>query len=622
MKTADSTSRLASVMRLDDAPARPEDAARETAIRIETVARSSPKNLMTGIVAALLISSAATLGDDTGRLHGLAPWIWFALLAIGLVRGALMSHRFNSSPRSEPNSIAFGGKIVRNGMYCGLVWGTSSWLMLPNQNAALLIVTMAMVFMGGAASQAIYRPLLLWFEIPTAAVFTFGLWRIDGLFYGMLGVAFWLLCFVIIAAARTQENAVTQSIRFRFQTEALLRERIEQQKVTDAARAEAEQARMKAELADQGKTTFLAAASHDLRQPMHALVQYYAVLHEGNKDPELTDTVTRMGRALDAMQELLDSILEVSKLMMGSVKPHETTFPMQTIFERLDAQLRPLAVAKGLTLTVEHCRARVTTDMVLLERILRNIMLNAIRYTERGGIRTQCRTCKSHLRVQVWDTGIGIPRNEQEKIFEAFYQVANEARDRRKGLGLGLNLVKQLAELLGQRITVRSVQGKGSVFSVEIPLTRDLGSDPVETEGVAKADFVNGAFVVLIDDDDLSLEATAATVARFGCRVLTASSGIDAIAKLQNQEFMPQLIISDYRLGAGETGIDAVEMVTQNQRALFGEEFALPALLVTGDTAPAELTAVTNAGLQMLHKPVKPRELYLAMNEKLEQLMA
>jgi signal transduction histidine kinase/CheY-like chemotaxis protein len=596
-----------------------DDSDRATALRIDTVVKSSPKNLLTGVFGSFVMAYACMLGSDAGRPA--TPWIWFALLAAGLVRGAVIAYRFGRSGNDSNEAIiAFGQRLQRNGLYCAVMWGSASWLMLPNANGSFLMVATAMVFMGGAVSQAIHRPLLLGFILAATATFTTGLLYQGGQFNYLLAIAFWLLAFVILSAARTQENAVNQAIRYRFQTEELLQERIYQQKLTDSARAEAEEARAKAEVANQGKTTFLAAASHDLRQPMHALVQYFGVLERRNHDPALIDTVSRMGKSLDAMQELLDSILEVSKLMMGVVRPNISTFPIQKIIDSLDAQLRPVAEAKGLTFVAEDDGSSVTTDLVLLERILRNLTLNAIRYTDEGRVLVRCRRRNAQLRIEVWDTGIGIPRNELSNIFEAFYQVANDARDRRKGLGLGLALVKQLVDLLSLRVRVRSTERKGSLFLVEMPLALAVHTPRRTVEALSRMDHVRGAFVVVIDDDEDSLQATATTVVEFGCRALTATSGLDAIAKLQGQEFMPQLILSDYRLGAGETGIDAIRLVTQNQKALFGDGFALPSLLVSGDTAPSELQKVVEAGLSMLHKPVRPQDLHDQMNAMLEKL--
>lgn len=596
-----------------------ESSEREEALRIETVIRGSPKNLLTGVIAAAVMAWAAAADGSHTHLPWI-PWLWFALIAIGLLRGTFMSLRFTSKNRTDGETVEVGDRLVRNAIYCSLIWGLASWLLLPTGYGDFLMVAMAMILMGGAAAQGVHRPMVQWFLLTTTTVFTLGLWRLGGPENTLLVVAFWLLTFVILSAARLQEQAVTQSIRLRLQLEALLTERTAQQQLTDIARAEAEAARQRAEMADQGKTTFLAAASHDLRQPMHALVQYFGVLERQIKGTELSDTVQKMGQSLNAMHELMDSILEVSKLMMGSVTPNIHTFRLASVLDSLDAQLRPLAEIKGLQFAIEAPSATVVTDEILLERILRNLLLNAIRYTNCGSVRLRCKVVRGHVQFAVSDTGIGIPQAEVPKIFEPFYQVANDARDRRKGLGLGLALVKELTQLLGHQLRLKTVEGKGTVFLLKAPMgAAGATSSPAIAPQLVR-DYVRGAFVVVVDDDVPSLNATEATLRQFGCRVLSATSGLDAIGKLQGQEFMPQFIVSDYRFGGGETGIDVIRNVLQNQQALFGDEFRLAALLVSGDTAPAELARVRDAGLTMLHKPVRPTDLFFAMNDELAKL--
>jgi CheY-like chemotaxis protein/anti-sigma regulatory factor (Ser/Thr protein kinase) len=260
------------------------------------------------------------------------------------------------------------------------------------------------------------------------------------------------------------------------------------------------------------------------------------------------------------------------------------------------------------------------SDDVLLERILRNLILNAIRYTNHGHVTLRSRQRGDMLQIQVRDTGIGIPRNDLRRIFDAFYQVDNRARDRRKGLGLGLAIVRQLCDLLGHRIKVKTKVGRGTVFLLSVPLCTDSTLMALQRPSRDRLgrDYVRGAFVILIDDDALSREASEHTLKAFGCRVITASSGVEAIEKLQHQEFAPQLIVADYRLEA-ETGIEAIRSVTENLQVLFGETFSIPAVVVSGDTAPDELRQVNEHGYPMLHKPVATEDLWGALNRLLER---
>jgi CheY-like chemotaxis protein len=349
------------------------------------------------------------------------------------------------------------------------------------------------------------------------------------------------------------------------------------------------------------------------------LVQYFGHLKRKNQDPSLDETVSRIGKSLDSMQDLLDRILEVSKLMMGSVKPSPAAFDISKLVDHIDAQLRPTAEGKGLQLETESVHCYVHTDEVLLERILRNITLNAVRYTRHGKVLVRARRRGALVVVKVLDTGIGIPKDQRDRIFEAFYQLGNTARDRRRGLGLGLAIVRQLSELLQIPVRLRSKEGKGSVFSIQLPVA---SRKRVETRfpQINDRDFTRDAYVVLIDDNAESLEATDTTLTEFGCHVVSAASGPEAIERLQGQEFVPHLVISDYRLADGETGLDAIGAVIANQRALYGDDFAVSALVLSGDTAPAELQRVQQAGIRMLHKPVQPEDLWCAVNAELRAL--
>jgi CheY-like chemotaxis protein len=222
------------------------------------------------------------------------------------------------------------------------------------------------------------------------------------------------------------------------------------------------------------------------------------------------------------------------------------------------------------------------------------------------------------VRVLVADSGIGIPGSEKQRVFDEYYQVDNRARDRRKGLGLGLAIVRDLARLLNLRIRLKSRPGVGSTFVVEIPRAQPQAIIEDPPPARADRDFVRGAFVVLIDDDPLALEGLGTTLKDLGCRVLAASSGAEAMHALAQAEFAPQIILSDYRLAGDENGLAAIGMIIENQRALYGESFPLAALVMSGDTSPEELERVARAGYPMLHKPVGARRLHQALNAALQ----
>jgi signal transduction histidine kinase/CheY-like chemotaxis protein len=596
---ADRSTRDASA--LDDSTA-----ALVKAAQIKMVSDGAIRNTGAGILAAVIIATAVAVQvDGADALYKAASW--FVLLMAGLVRGILISYRASQESLGTNDLLQHGQRLARNSAYCAVIWGAASWLLLPAtpELEVFILTAIAMVLMGGAGAQAAYRGLVLSSALLLSLTFVAGLFRFADESHFFLGIGFLLFTFVAIMFARHQEDALRKQVIFGLERETL--------------RADAENERARADAASRAKTVFLAAASHDLRQPMHALVQYCAHLRRENRDMRLDETIRRIDWSLNSMQDLLDSILDLSKIMMGGVQPAFGTVRAGSILEGLDAQLRPMATDKALHFVIGRSDALIRTDEVLLERILRNLSLNAIRYTQTGRVLVRCRPRKDSVEFQVWDTGIGIPREELSRIYDPFYQVGNEARDRRKGLGVGLAIVRQLCGILGYDIRVRSVVGKGTVFAVRVPLSTESVSEAASRgEDTQQRDYVRGAFVILIDDDKMSREASEHTLREFGCRVMCASSAIDAVAKLRNQEFAPNIIVADYRM-EGETGLEAIKTVNESLNALFGEQFSIPALVVSGDTSPEELRRVTDSGYPMLHKPVAVDTMRHELNRQLER---
>lgn len=473
---------------------------------------------------------------------------------------------------------------------------------------------MCMVMMAGIGGQAALRAVILSFGITLTSVFSAGLLRFGDPPHDLLAIGDFPFCAILVMYARKQEAAVTAAIELSLANEELLTLRTQQEQVARRAQAEAEEAREHAERADQAKTTFIAAVSHDLRQPMHALVQYVGHLQHVCRDPTALETIEKIADSVSAMGELLNAVLDFSKISMGSIKPRIRSVDVEHLLDSVDTQIRPLAEAKGLEMTVESEGGFVFSDEVLLERIIRNIALNAVRYTESGSVVIRVALRGQIVRILVSDSGIGISPTEKRRIFEEYYQVDNQARDRRKGLGLGLAIVRELAQLLGVRIRLKTVSGVGSTFVLDVCRADDPPAAESSVPELASNDHVRGAFVVLIDDDPMARDGVMTTLRDFGCRVLAVASGVEALHALADAEFPPQVVIADYRLENSETGLDAIAMVVQTQAELCGGSFRLPALLISGDTSPQELKRVADAGYQMLHKPVSLGLLYHELN--------
>jgi signal transduction histidine kinase/ActR/RegA family two-component response regulator len=355
--------------------------------------------------------------------------------------------------------------------------------------------------------------------------------------------------------------------------------------------------------ANRAKSRFLAAASHDLRQPMHALGLFVTQLNNRIKDPENRHLTGRIEAAVTALQGLLDALLDVSRLDAGVVTANFTDFQVSTVLDRIETAFAPDATDRDLHLRVKHCRLPVHSDPVLLERILINLVANALRYTETGGILVGCRRRGERVRIEVWDSGVGIAPEHQQAIFQEFYQIGNPERDRTKGLGLGLSIAARLARLLGGRIDVRSHPGRGSVFAVEVPraAARPETSPVQTTAGVEE--LLKDARVLVVDDDALVREALAGLMTQWGCRAMTAANGDQALEQAAQSARPPDAVLCDYRLPGEETG----STVIRRLRERFGP--ALPAALITGDTAPETLREAKESGIPLLHKPVQPARL-------------
>ncbi|MBX9634478.1 MAG: hybrid sensor histidine kinase/response regulator, partial [Magnetospirillum sp.] len=360
------------------------------------------------------------------------------------------------------------------------------------------------------------------------------------------------------------------------------------------------------------KTRFLAAASHDLRQPMQALSMFVAVLAGRSMDTAQAALVNRIQDSVTALEGLLNSLLDVSKLEAGLVEPHMAEFSVAGIMDRLAAEFEPLCQADGLELKVVPCRRVVRSDPALLERILRNLLSNAVRYTKTGRIVFGCRRRGRVLVFEVWDTGIGIPAAEIKNIFREFHQVGNSARDRRQGLGLGLAIVERLAALMDHTISVRSVEGRGSVFSVGVHSGQQMLPQikPCQLQlGLAR----KGAAILVIEDEPDVRESLELLLESWGHMVLSAVSAEDALRRLSGWGRTPELVLADYRLENGDTGGEAIARI-EGQLCLGAK---LPAIILTGDTAPERLQQAKALGHGLLHKPVQAPALQNAIDEVL-----
>lgn len=385
---------------------------------------------------------------------------------------------------------------------------------------------------------------------------------------------------------------IARDITERKQTEDALRR----------AKEDAEAAREEAERANLAKSKFLAAASHDLRQPVQALFFFTTALARKLEGHPAREILADLERSLEALNLLLDALLDISRLDAGVVQPNDTTFSVGSLLDRIEAEFGPQARHKKLELRVVPSTAMIRGDPALLSRVLSNLTANAVRYTRRGRILIGCRRRAGALRIEVTDTGIGIPADKLKDVFQEFYQISNPERDRSQGLGLGLAIVDRLSKLMGHPIEVRSQEGKGSTFAIEVP----LGESPAAAAAAARRVAAERklGLIVIIDDEPTVLKGLLMILQEWGFEVIAATSEEEAMRLLGDLQKQPNAIVADYRLRNGRTGTEAIQHI----RALFNQP--IPSIIITGDTAPERLREAEASGLSILHKPVQPRQLH------------
>lgn len=373
-------------------------------------------------------------------------------------------------------------------------------------------------------------------------------------------------------------------------------------------------AKDEADRANLSKTRFLAAASHDLLQPLNAARLSISVLSELQVSEDARSLAGQLDQSLQTIEDLIKTLLDISKLDAGVVTPEVGEFPLDEVLSVLESSFYPQAAAKGLKLKVRRCRLLVRSDPMMLLRVLQNLVSNAVRYTEKGGVLVGVRRRGEHCFIDVVDTGSGISESERDTIFEEFYRGTAAARGTHAGLGLGLAIVQRMAQALGHSLAVHSVLGKGSTFRLNV---RHAGAAPsthrVTAEPRPSAKNAAGAVVLLIENDQDVLDATVRLLDRWACRTLTARRLEDLAPVLTGLARPPDIVLADYHLDEGQTGLAALEEVGR----LAGPD--IPAVVITADRSPAVAANVLAAGCELMHKPLKPAELRALMSHLLSQ---
>jgi len=475
----------------------------------------------------------------------------------------------------------------------GLLWAVGIGIMWVPDNLALqllVILIIAGISQGSLQTLKAHLPALFRFFIPCVGSIVVMAFAYPDQYSLGIGICTSVYIVWCIGFGITAHRELLQSIRKNFEFEELS---ISLQVQKDIAEA-----------ATQAKSRFLAAASHDLRQPIHAQGLFLDVLSRTNLSPAQHDLVASAVAASSASAEMLNTLLDFSRIEAGVIEPQIQAFMVQPLLNKIEREFAQQADAKGLEYRSRESALAVQSDPALIELILRNLVSNAIRYTERGGLLVTCRRRGSQVLLEVFDTGIGIEASQQRAVFREFHQLGNSERDRTQGLGLGLAIVDGLARTLGHGLSLDSQKERGSVFRLTLPIATAL--EPT-APSVAEPLAVRRLNVrVLVVDDDESVRRSMLHLLRdWGCEC----EAVESIEEALNvaQDWSPELVISDYRLRNQRNGVEVIEAL----RALVGQD--LPALLITGDTARQRLREAVGSGLPLLHKPVAPSLLYREM---------
>lgn len=579
-------------------PGKPADSNLDALIhaeQIEMLYRQSPVSIIGNVTGALVLAGVF-IGERPFWL--IAGWLacMTALQASRLVLYArYRRHGFVRSNVRRATVMWVTGAGVT-----GVVWGATAPLFFTSGQPVYQAVLTVLVF--GITASAIpligsYIPSFYMFVIPALLPFI-----ARNVFEGtaphlVLGLIEAAVMVGFASFAHNYNRMLIESLRNRLEKQALA-DRLAVQNV------DLERARVAAEQADRSKTRFFAAASHDLRQPLHAMGLFAAALAQKVRDPQVTGVISSINASVQALEALFNELLDISKIDSGAIKPELSDFALEEVFARLHSEFAAEAAAKELRLAVGGGQHVVASDPVLLERIIRNLVSNAIRYTPAGEVAVTAAPADGAVRIEVRDTGIGIREEDQPRIFDEFFQLANPGRTSSKGLGLGLAIVQRLCGLLGYAIRLTSEYGKGSVFRFDVP----PGAAPVRRGDAADAAVpveahLGGKMIVVIDDEAAIVEGMKALLSGWGADVLGSATGDDVIAAVHGAGRMPDLLIVDHRLGAGEDGIEVAQRIRQ---ALDPE---IPAILITGSITPDLARQARAVGLEFMLKPVMADDL-------------
>ena len=549
-------------------------------------ARTLYQTFAVGTISSGIAALAIALGLAwAGRVDPTRAAVWSGMMLASVATHMVLRARYFRAVSPDAMWAAWLRRFTAIAFIEGVVWGIGAlWLTSAHDlSQELLLVTISIVMASGAITvfQANLPTYLFYFfptMVPHLGIMVVNPYPLHLLMALLLAV--YLIAMPMIA--RSSHRQLVENLRLRFENIDIA-EDLRQQKAF-------------AEEANLAKSRFLAAASHDLRQPIHALNLFVGAMRCREMDIDLREMVEHIAGSVTAMDDLFAALLDISKLDAAAMLPRFEPIAIAPLLARLCSDHTADSAAKSIRLTLVPSVAIVWSDAVMLERTLRNLISNAVRYTDRGRVLVGCRSRGKHLAIEIWDTGRGIDVSQHERIFEEFYQIDNPERDRSKGLGLGLAIVRRMTALLKAKLTFTSRPGIGSLFRLEIPMATD--QHPAIVAAPPPVAVCTDGLILVIDDEAAIQVAMSIALRGWGYEVIAAGSGDEIRKRIVEESRRPDLIVCDYRLRAGESGTEVIASL----RSDYNHD--IPALLITGDTAPGRISDAMLSGLPLLHKPV------------------
>jgi len=556
-----------------------------TSEKIRIVCRNTPMILLGNLLGSIPLAIVLWSFDQPSIL------IWLASLYLILfVR--LLYNRVPQLDRFSPEEFRrYDQGQAFLILTTGCIWGAGGYIYFDVDNiqtVLMILLTFVSMIAGSLVSLSSRPYLYVLFAAPLMGPMILAMFIQDQWAYNWLAFGAVIYLGATFGFSRTIHRVIDNSIRLRYENLDLIEDlRMETERANEA---------------NKEKSRFLASASHDLRQPLQAVNLFTEVLNTKLTEPDQKADIANIQTGLTSLNELLDALFDVSKLDAASIQPRPESFAIDDILIRLERQFMIEAHMRGLTFNIAQSGATVFSDPLLIERVITNLLVNAFRYTPEGSVKVHFTQSEKSIILHISDTGIGIPEDSLDEIFKEFYQVSNQERDKRQGLGLGLAIVRRILALLGHPIQVSSTVGRGSTFSIELPLGRTHDhavASPTEEIAVKS---LRGMTVLVVDNEDAIVNAMCTLLNSWGAEpVGYAATGV-ALAAVENRIFEPQFAVIDYRMPGDYNGAEFADKL----RELIPN---LPVLIVTGDTSEDVVQSLHDQSLDVLHKPIKPARL-------------